>query len=60
HSDKRIVVSPRRYKTIGRARLTFAYGLIATLYVFGVPLSVLAQIYQRTCCAARDGATSPA
>jgi len=60
HSDKRIVVSPRRYETIGRARLTFAYGLIATLYVFGVPLSVLAQIYQRTCCAARDGATSPA
>ena len=60
HSDKRIVVSARRYEIIGRARLTFAYGLIATLYVFGVPLSVLAQIYQRTCCAARDGATSPA
>src|SRR6266567_108863 len=51
-SPKRIVVSPRRYETVGRARLTFAYGLIATLYVFGVPPSVLAQIYQRTCCAA--------
>ncbi|PYI62235.1 MAG: glycosyl transferase [Verrucomicrobia bacterium] len=51
-SEKRIVVSPRRYETIGRARLTFAYGFIAMLYIFGVPLSVLAQIYQRTCCAA--------
>jgi len=60
HSDKRIVVSPRRYQAIGRARLTFAYGLIATLYTFGVPLSVLARIYQRTCCAAHDGRTSPA
>jgi rSAM/selenodomain-associated transferase 2 len=53
YSDKRIVVSPRRYETIGRARLTLAYGLIATLYTFGVPLSVLARIYRRTCCGAR-------
>ena len=53
HSDKRIVISARRYETIGPARLTLAYGLIATLYTFGVPLSVLAQIYQRTCCGAR-------
>src|SRR6266480_433863 len=51
-SPKRIVVSPRRYEEIGRTRLTFAYGLIAMLYIFGVPPSVLAQIYQRTCCAA--------
>jgi rSAM/selenodomain-associated transferase 2 len=58
-SPKRIVVSPRRYEEIGRARLTFAYGLIAMLYVFGVPLSVLAQIYRRTCCAARDGTAAP-
>ena len=36
YSDKRIVVSPRRYEAIGRARLTFAYGFIATLYIFGV------------------------
>jgi len=54
HSDKRIVISARRYETIGRAKLTLAYGLIATLYTFGVPLSVLAQIYQRTCCGARE------
>jgi rSAM/selenodomain-associated transferase 2 len=54
HSNKRIVVSPRRYETIGRARLTLAYGLIATLYSFGVPLSVLVRIYERTCCPARE------
>jgi hypothetical protein len=53
-SDKRIVVSPRRYEAIGRARLTFSYGFIAALYVCGVPLSILDRIYQRACCAARD------
>ena len=58
HSDKRIVISPRRYETIGRARLTLAYGLIATLYSFGVPLSVLARIYERTCCLAREGGSA--
>jgi rSAM/selenodomain-associated transferase 2 len=52
HSQKRIVVSPRRYEAIGRARLTFAYGFIATLYVFRVPPSMLASIYKRMCCAA--------
>jgi rSAM/selenodomain-associated transferase 2 len=52
HSEKRIVVSPRRYEAIGRARLTFAYGFIATLYLFGVSHSMLASIYKRTCCAA--------
>jgi rSAM/selenodomain-associated transferase 2 len=51
HSGKRIGASPRRYKAVGPLRLTFAYGLIATLYVFGVPLSALAKVYQRTCCA---------
>jgi len=54
YSDKRIVVSPRRYEAIGRARLTFAYGFIAALYVCGLPLSILDRIYQRTCCAAHD------
>jgi rSAM/selenodomain-associated transferase 2 len=57
HSEKRIVVSPRRYETIGRVRLTFAYGLIATLYLFGVPLSLLARIYQRACCVAHEQKT---
>jgi len=51
HSNKRIGASPRRYEIIGPTRLTFAYGLIATLYAFGAPLSKLAQIYKRTCCA---------
>ena len=50
HSDKRIVVSPRRYEAIGRARLTFAYGFIATLYILRVPPSMLASIYKRMCC----------
>jgi len=54
HSRKRIVVSPRRYEAIGRARLTFAYGLIATLYLFGASLPTLAGMYQRSCCDSRD------
>jgi rSAM/selenodomain-associated transferase 2 len=59
HSDMRILVSARRYETIGRARLTCAYGFIAVLYACGVPLSTLARIYKRTCCAARGGSISP-
>ncbi len=50
YSHKRLLVSPRRYETIGRLHLTLAYGFIATLYVFGVPLSKLASIYRRICC----------
>jgi rSAM/selenodomain-associated transferase 2 len=50
HSEKRIMVSPRRYEAIGPARLTFAYGFIATLYIFGVSPSMLASIYKRMCC----------
>ena len=50
YSNKRIAVSPRRYEIVGPTRLTFAYGLIATLYLFGVPLSALARVYERTCC----------
>lgn len=49
HSERRILVSPRRYESVGRARLTLAYGFIAALYVFGLPLSVLARIYNRMC-----------
>jgi rSAM/selenodomain-associated transferase 2 len=50
YSNKRIGASPRRYETVGPARLTFAYGSIATLYLFGVSLSMLARIYRHTCC----------
>ena len=53
HSKKRILVSPRRYEAIGPARLTFAYGFIATLYIFGVSSSRLALIYKRMCCQAQ-------
>jgi rSAM/selenodomain-associated transferase 2 len=60
YSHTRILVSPRRYESIGRLRLTLAYGLIAMLYIFDVPLSVLARIYERTCCAAREGGISDA
>ena len=50
YSQRRILVSTRRYEALGRTRLTLAYGLIATLYAFGIPLSILARIYKRTCC----------
>ena len=51
-SDKRILVSARRYETIGRVRLTVAYGLIAILYLFCIPLPKLAALYGRMCCKA--------
>jgi rSAM/selenodomain-associated transferase 2 len=56
HSDKRILVSPRRYEAIGPARLTFAYGFIAALYVCGTPLSVLDRVYRAACCAGHEEA----
>ena len=56
YSNKRIRASPRRYETVGPARLTFAYGSIATLYLFGVSLSTLARIYRRTCCGSHEQA----
>jgi rSAM/selenodomain-associated transferase 2 len=49
-SQKRILASPRRYETVGRVRVTLGYGLIAMLYIFGVPLSKLASLYGRICC----------
>jgi len=59
YSNKRIGASPRRYETVGPTRLTFAYGSIATLYLFGVSLSTLARIYRRTCCAPQEQAILP-
>jgi rSAM/selenodomain-associated transferase 2 len=53
YTRKQILVSPRRYETVGRVRLTLTYGLIAMLYIFGVPLSKLASLYRRVCCKAR-------
>jgi rSAM/selenodomain-associated transferase 2 len=48
--NKRLVANDRRYRAVGPARLTLAYGLIALLYFFGMPLSSLARIYDRLCC----------
>ena len=47
---ERLVASSRRYEAVGRCRLTFAYALIAALYVLKVPLSRLGQLYARICC----------
>src|SRR5438034_371190 len=54
YSRKRIVVHPRRYEAIGRARLTFAYGFIAALYVCGVPFSTVERTYHSASCTAHD------
>jgi hypothetical protein len=54
YSHKRILASPRRYEAVGRTRLTLAHGLIATLYVSGAPLPMLASIYKRMCCNTRE------
>ena len=59
HSNKRIKASPRRYETVGPTRLTFAYGSIATLYLFGVSLSTLARLYRRTCCEPHEQTIPP-
>ena len=37
YSNKRIGASPRRYQTVGPARLTFAFGSIAALYLSASP-----------------------
>lgn len=47
--SSRMIISPRRYETIGAAKLTFAYGLIATLYACGVSRRLLQKIYERHC-----------
>jgi rSAM/selenodomain-associated transferase 2 len=57
-SPKRIIVSPRRYETVGPLRLTLAYGWIAALYVSGVPLKKLASIYKRACCQREETETA--
>ena len=46
----RIVVDDRRYRAIGPARLTFAYGLIGALYFCRAPLPWLTRLYARLCC----------
>src|SRR6266496_1687891 len=46
--SSRLISSARRYQEIGPWRLTLTYGLIALLYLLGVPISVLAAIYRKT------------
>ncbi|HSH39664.1 MAG TPA: TIGR04283 family arsenosugar biosynthesis glycosyltransferase [Chthoniobacterales bacterium] len=46
---RRLKTSVRRYEQFGRVRVTFFYGLIATLYALGFPLRILARIYAATC-----------
>jgi rSAM/selenodomain-associated transferase 2 len=53
-SNKRIVASPRRYEQIGPIRLSLSYGLLALLYLLGVPMASLVRIYRRTCCRAGE------
>ena len=48
--NDRIVADDRRYRAIGPARLTLAYGLIATLYFLHVPLALLSRVHRRLCC----------
>ena len=45
-----IIVSPRRYQSIGPFRLTFSYGLIGLLYFFHAPRRLLHSIYRWACC----------
>lgn len=47
--QERLVASSRRYEAVGAGRLTFAYGLIATLYVLRVPIPILTRIYKQMC-----------
>jgi rSAM/selenodomain-associated transferase 2 len=44
-----IMTSPRRYEAIGPYRLTASYLLVSLLYVWHVPISILARIYDRLC-----------
>ena len=43
----RLISSPRRYEKIGPWRLSLTYGLIALLYLFRVPIRVLAAVYRK-------------
>ena len=47
---ERLRVSARHYEAVGPLRLTLGYGLIATLYAFGVPLRTLSLLYGTWCC----------
>lgn len=46
----RILVDPRRFKSVGPVRLTLVFGLISLLYLFRAPRNFLRSIYRRACC----------
>ena len=48
-TGKRMLLSARRFETVGPARLTLAYGLIAALYILRAPWSLLSRLYDRLC-----------
>lgn len=47
--QRRLKTSARRYEELGRARVTFAYAVIAVLYALGVPLRILTGFYRSLC-----------
>lgn len=44
-----VVPSPRRYEKVGPYRLTAVYALLSALYIFRVPIGLLAKMYGRLC-----------
>ena len=44
---EKVVSDPRAFEAHGRYRTTAVYFSILALYVFGVPIRILNQIYQR-------------
>jgi uncharacterized protein len=47
--SQRMIVSPRRYEAVGPLRLTLMFGLIASLYVIGIPRRALERLYNTFC-----------
>jgi len=57
--SSKIITSPRRYEEIGPSRLTASYTLLSLLYVWHVPIPILAWIYDRLCLRADEPARLP-
>ncbi len=57
--SSKIITSPRRYEEIGPYRLTASYLLLSLLYLWHVPIPILARIYDRLCLRADEPARLP-
>jgi rSAM/selenodomain-associated transferase 2 len=57
--SSKIITSPRRYEEIGPYRLTASYTLLSLLYVWHVPIPILAWIYDRLCLCDHEPARLP-